>query len=48
MALFLTAYRANPGAVQGRLLDLVHGELARSAPARAEPVLRVAAQGKRA
>jgi hypothetical protein len=48
VALFLTAYRANPVAVQARLLDLVHGELARTAVPSGKPALRVAAQAKRA
>jgi len=48
VALFLTAYRANPEAVQARLLDLVHGELARATKARGESALRIAVQAKRA
>lgn len=43
VALFLTAYRANPGAVQARLLDLVHGELAKVAKPGGAGALRVAA-----
>jgi hypothetical protein len=48
VALFLTAYRANPEAVQARLLDLVHGELARKPKTPGKPTLRVAGQAKRA
>jgi len=43
VALFLTAYRANPVATKARLLDLVEGELAKSPKLRATPLLRVAA-----
>lgn len=31
VGLFLTIYRANPGAAKDRLLDVLHGELAKSA-----------------
>jgi len=48
VALFLTAYRANRTAVQARLLDLVHGELAGGGKSRATAGLRVAASVKRA
>lgn len=48
VALFLSAYRANPGAVSSRLLDLAHGELAKVAKPRGAPPLRVAAGAKRA
>jgi len=50
VALFLTAYRANPQDVKARLLDLVQIELAKSArPPRARglPVLRVASASKK-
>jgi hypothetical protein len=50
VALFLTAYRANPQEVKARLLDLVQAQLARDAkPPRGavRPVLRVAAVAKK-
>jgi hypothetical protein len=50
VALFLTAYRANPQEVNARLLDLVQAQLARDAkpPRRAAaPVLRVASLAKK-
>jgi hypothetical protein len=48
VALFLTAYRANPAAVKARLLDLVQGELARTAKPSKGPALRVASAAKNA
>jgi hypothetical protein len=43
VALFLTAYRANPVEVKARLLDLVTSELIKTAKPPKRPVLRVAA-----
>ena len=48
VALFLTAYRANPQEVKSRLLDLVHGELAKSSKPPKGPALRVASATRRA
>ena len=48
VALFLTAYRANPGAVKARLLDLVQGELSKTSQPRKATVLRVAPATKSA
>jgi len=47
VALFLTAYRANPVEVKTRLLDLVHGELAKSSKPQKGPALRVASITKK-
>jgi hypothetical protein len=48
VALFLTAYRANPQEVKSRLLDLVHGELSKSSKPQKGPALRVASTTRRA
>jgi hypothetical protein len=48
VALFLTAYRANPAQVKARLLDLVHGELAGPAKSPKTPLLRVAGSARSA
>jgi hypothetical protein len=44
--LFLIAYRANPQEVKSRLLDLVHGELAKSPKPQIATPLRIAATAK--
>jgi hypothetical protein len=47
VALFLTAYRANPQKMKTRLLDLVQGELSRSSAPPKGSALRVASATKR-